>query len=114
MFTLARKFRKALAPQGLGWVYSKHICVLPRTVTCCQAPAPSQLTFTTKSDDDTERQLVHTVTCAHRDAIIFILSNSVLSLDRGGGLSSPLSSRAGPGPAHQSQAGPSCDGVQCQ
>ena len=60
----------------------------------------NELTFATKTHDETEPQLVHTC------AFVFIASSDLLSLDRGGGSHSPLSSRAGP--AHQSlAAGPS-------
>ena len=48
----------------------------------------------TKTHDDTERQLVHKPV----HAIVLIVS--ICSLDRGGGLCSPLSSRAGPAAHH--------------
>ena len=61
-----------------------------------------------KTDDDAERQLLHTplAHCASRHRFYCI---DLLSLElRGRNIFPPLFSN---GPAHQSQAGPSCDGV---
>ena len=59
---------------------------------------------TGKTDDDTERQLVHTL--AH--AIVFIVSNRFV-LSRTSGAEYISSFNFSNGPANQGQAGPSCD-----
>ena len=61
-----------------------------------------ELTFDTKTDDDTERQLVHTL--AH--AIVFIVSICYLSNFGGAIYLPPFFSN---GPANKRRAGPSCD-----
>ena len=65
-------------------------------------PDLGELTFATKTDDDTERQLVHTL--AH--AIVFIVSICYLQNFGGAIYLPPFFSN---GPANKRRAGPSCD-----
>ena len=70
---------------------------------CSVSSSVLQLTFATKTDDDTERQLVHTPLVAH--VIVFIVP-IFLSLELRGRNIPPIFSN---GPAYQRQGRPSCD-----
>ena len=66
-------------------------------MTCLKSDGP-ELTFATKADNVTDRQLVHKRAAR---AIVFIVSICCLLIG-GGGMYSPLSQASGAGPAHQS------------